>query len=229
MSPRRSTPSAARRGTRSDTATVGRSLARAFADDPVATWAAGRGFLPEPMAGRFFRAQFRTRLPHVHVAGEGRGVAVWVPPGEPHHRLRTALPVVPAVVMMVRRRLLVAAKALNAIDRVRPRDDHWYLETLGTDPGHQGRGLASAALAPVLDRADEEGVPAYLESSKEANLAFYRRHGFEEITTVDLPPDGPRVWLMWRDPLPPPQPARREATGTRDGGQPRAAKSSGAV
>lgn len=105
--------------------------------------------------------------------------------------------------MMLRHRLVVAAKALTAVDRVRPKDDHWYLETLGTDPEHQGRGLASAALAPMLARCDEEGVPAYLESSKEANLAFYRRHRFEVITQVDLPPDGPRIWLMWREPIAP--------------------------
>jgi len=46
---------------------------------------------------------------------------------------------------------------------------------------------------------DAEGLPAYLESSKESNVPFYERHGFAVTETFDLP-DGPRLWLMWRDP-----------------------------
>jgi len=70
---------------------------------------------------------------------------------------------------------------------------------LGTDPASQGRGIGSALLAPVLETCDRDGVGAYLESSKERNLAFYARHGFRMTGEVDLP-RGPRVWLMWRDP-----------------------------
>ncbi len=29
----------------------------------------------------------------------------------------------------------------------------------------------------MIERGDREGVPAYLESSKERNLDFYGRHG----------------------------------------------------
>ena len=68
-------------------------------------------------------------------------------------------------------------------------------------PVAQGRGLGSSVLAPVLGRCDDEGLGAYLESSKEENLAFYSRHGFEVTEEVQLP-GGPPVWLMWRDPLP---------------------------
>ena len=42
-------------------------------------------------------------------------------------------------------------------------------------------------------------MPAYLESSKERNVAYYARHGFRVREELDLP-RGPRVWLMWRDP-----------------------------
>jgi ribosomal protein S18 acetylase RimI-like enzyme len=73
---------------------------------------------------------------------------------------------------------------------------------LGTAAGSQGKGVGSAVLAPVLKRCDEDGIGAYLESSKESNIAFYNRHGFEVTRELPLPSGGPSVWLMWREPKP---------------------------
>ena len=50
---------------------------------------------------------------------------------------------------------------------------------------------------------DAEGLPAYLESSKESNLAFYGRHGFEVTGEIRTPRAGPTLWLMWRGARPP--------------------------
>ena len=69
---------------------------------------------------------------------------------------------------------------LRAVEAVHPKDEHWYLATLGVDPPHQGKGYGGRLLDAVLPRADEGGMPTYLETDKERNLAFYARHRFAE-------------------------------------------------
>jgi GNAT superfamily N-acetyltransferase len=97
-------------------------------------------------------------------------------------------------------RLPLVTAGLLGIQRRHPhRPPHWYLAVLGTDPVAQGNGLGSAVLGPVLEQCDGDGLGAYLESSKERNVAFYARHGFRVTEELRLP-RGPRIWAMWREP-----------------------------
>ena len=52
----------------------------------------------------------------------------------------------------------------------------------------------------MLAKCDAEGVGAYLESSKDVNVPYYRRFGFEVRQEITHGNDGPKQWLMWRDP-----------------------------
>ena len=179
------------------------ALARAFDDDPVMRW-----LLPSDRArARQLRTIFRLELRYLHLpndqvytTSEVSGGALWAPPHAwrmPPARLARALP---RLVLTLGLRLPAAMRSLSAIERLHPSEPHWYLALLGTEPAWQGKGVGSALLAPVLDRCDRDGVPAYLESSKQSNIAFYARHGFEVTGTVDLPGGGPRMWPMWREP-----------------------------
>ncbi len=85
------------------------------------------------------------------------------------------------------------------VKRHHPRRPHLYLLTLSIDPAAQRQGQGSALMAPLVERSDALGVGAFLETQREANLPFYRRFGFELTDRIDIP-DGPPVWLMWRDP-----------------------------
>ena len=77
---------------------------------------------------------------------------------------------------------------------------HWYLMSLGVDPPRQGQGVGGRLIQPILARADAERLPCYLETMKERNLPFYRRHGFEVVVEDVIPKGGPRFWTMRRDP-----------------------------
>ena len=72
-----------------------------------------------------------------------------------------------------------------------PHEPHWYLASLGTAVDRQGKGVGRALMRPVLGALRRRGLPCYLESSKERNVPFYRRHGFEVVEEVPLPATGP--------------------------------------
>jgi GNAT superfamily N-acetyltransferase len=104
-----------------------------------------------------------------------------------------------------------AATLLGAhADRVAAADDlvaghhpgqpYWFLAAVGTRPDRQGRGLATAVLAPMLRRCDRQRVAAVLDTSTRGNVRFYSRLGFE-VTAEMRPVDGsPLVWVMTRAP-----------------------------
>ncbi len=89
---------------------------------------------------------------------------------------------------------------LAAIEKKHPHAPHWYLLGLGVDPDLQGKGIGTQLMAPVLERCDREGTPAYLESSKERNVPLYERNGFRVTEEFRVPNGGPPIWMMWRDP-----------------------------
>jgi len=176
-------------------------LYRAFEDDPISAAIFPAGRHREKGLQAFFSIQMRTIYldPGTSwLAEDGSAAALWLPPGHASGGLRTLLRLTP-VVGHIGRNLVRTLRLLAAIDSEHPKAPHWYLGVLGTDPPCQGKGYGSALMAPALARADATGMPAYLESSKERNLAFYARFGFEvmkELKVRGMPP----LWPMWRKP-----------------------------
>lgn len=192
-----------RKADANDARPLGFALARAFADDPVMRW-----LLPDDAARvarlpRLFAMELRDLfLPNdeVYTTRDLAGGALWAPPNRWRTPPANLLRALPRLIWTLRGRMRTAMECVSAIEHIHPREAHWYLGVVGTDPSHQRQGVGSALLAPVLERCDRDYVPAYLESSKESNLSFYRRLGFEVTRTLDLPHGGPRIWAMWREP-----------------------------
>lgn len=192
-----------RRIDRADRGRAAAALASGFAEDPVHCWLAGVADCERRLA-RYWRATLGAILssPHgiAYAAGDLESVAVWrevdgwkVTAGE-------LVRIAPAYLAAVRARAVAGLSLLSALERAHPDEPHLYLEYLATRRDRQGRGLGAAVLQPVLDRADEEGLGCYLESSNPRNRPFYARLGFRELGEVRGRRGGPPLVPMWRAP-----------------------------
>lgn len=179
------------------------SLASAFAADPVLCWMSGQADCQRRM-GPFWRWTVDSTLRHADhlafVTDDGASAAVWrgidrwkIPPADIVRSL-------PSTLRSLRLGLVRSLGMLSAMEKAHPKEPHYYLEFLGTRADAQGRGGGSAVLAPMLERCDREGLPAYLESSNPRNIPFYARHGFVVRPPLDLPGGAPPMTPMWREP-----------------------------
>jgi len=198
------TGSSVRKATLADARRLAQALASAFQDDPVIAWIFPDerrrcGVLPAFMEFRLRNLAF----PHdeVWMTAGGAAAAVWLPPpGRWQLSRPQRLRLLPPLVRFLGLRTASVLGGLDRMEARHPHDpSHWYLFILGTEQAAQGRGLGSALLDQGLASIDADGMPVYLESSNERNLALYGRHGFEVTSEVAIP-GGPRIWPMWRAP-----------------------------
>ena len=132
--------------------------------------------------------------------GRGRSCVGLDSPGATEIAEEAEAAVEPLLVDLVGPRAAEVMELLERFDAARPKGEpHFYLSLLGTDPAHAGRGLGMALLAENLERIDQEGVPAYLESSNPANNHRYERHGFAKVGEFFPPGSDIPVTTMWRD------------------------------
>jgi GNAT superfamily N-acetyltransferase len=187
----------------SEAGRAGEALGAAFQDDPVMSWCFPRSDRRAAALGAGFELFLRrVWLEHDHcfTSDELAGAACWLPPGHWHLPVRRQLALTPSLLRLGRGRAARFVRLFALAERKHPRPPHWYLASLGVAPAHQGRGLGSRLMHPILSRCDREGTPAYLEASSPRNRALYDRHGFEVTEELELPAGGPPLWLMWRDP-----------------------------
>ena len=77
--------------------------------------------------------------------------------------------------------------------------DHWYLQTLGVEPAHQGKGYGSLLMEYMLEKIDNTNpLPVFLETSTEINVKFYKRFGFEVVKEEIIPETGVKQWYLFR-------------------------------
>jgi GNAT superfamily N-acetyltransferase len=181
-------------------------MARAFYDDPVMTWV-----LPDDAARLGSLARMFTAITrHHHLAGGGSEVAcdgpaigaaaLWDPPNRWKQTGREQFAMLPLFFRVFGFRSAHVRQIQEIMKREHPEEPHWYLAAIGSDPTVRGKGFGQVLMRSRLDRVDAEHAPAYLESTKHQNIAYYQRFGFEVTGEIVLPEGGPTMWPMWRAP-----------------------------
>jgi len=79
-------------------------------------------------------------------------------------------------------------------------DPHYYLLTLGVAPQAQGNGSGGRLVRTMVERADAESMPVYLETQRLENVPIYERFGFTVASETQIPNIGLRNWGMLRSP-----------------------------
>lgn len=184
----------------SDANAISETLARAFSDDPlICFFLPNEGERPQKMP-RLFWLLFKLGLPHgaCDVTTGCESVALWRPPNKWH------IPFHQYITHGVQFHSVFGTKnglrvmfAMDHIESRHPKEPHFYLQVIGTDPAKQGEGFGGVVMRRQLAVADARGLPAYLESSKETNIPIYQSFGFELTGEIKLP-DGPTLYPMWR-------------------------------
>jgi len=177
-------------------------LARAFQDDPAWSWVLPNARRRASLLPWLFQSGFEIADAEVWTTeGEIRGVARWMPPGQPNVHVGAMLRALVATPLRVREatnRFFAYGRAVESLRARAVPEPHWYLAGIGVDPPYQRRGIGSALLAPGLEAADDADLPCALLTNSEENLVFYRHRGFEVVLEGRTPDDGPRAWMMRR-------------------------------
>ncbi len=183
------------------------ALGRAFFDYELMVYAlaepAPRAAAVEMLYGAILSDCYR--YGQVHTTDKVAGAACWLPPGVPvpglWRQVRAGLVVLPwKFGRRGMQRLLAYDEIARALHHEFAPKPHWYLAALGVSPEFQGQGVGSDLIRPILEQADREQMPCYLDTHRERNVQLYERHGFQIGRRVV--PDGHPVpvWGMFRPP-----------------------------
>lgn len=173
------------------------ALAQAFQDDPLQTYT----FPDSEERKRLSPAHFEAVLRYGLLAGQvftgierGSGAAIWIPPGAEH------TPEMAEASGLARLPETIGAEAAGRFNRVVGYAEaahhrampipHWYVMVVGVAPAFQGQGYGRALLQPILDRAETDGVPCYLETTSRITSASTNDSGFACCSTTWSPKVG---------------------------------------
>lgn len=193
----------AHRATRDDLPAVVEVLSGAFFADRIFRWIVPDDEQRRRCAYLFYGLLVEAFWLHgeIRVTGAGKGAALWLPPAVSLVPPADAEAFTGSLVATAGDAASVArmSEVFVALDANHPAEPCWYLNFMGIDPAAQGQGLGSALLASVLEQADRDGMPAYLEASSLESRKLYERHGYVTMGEL-IVSDCPAFYPMWRLP-----------------------------
>jgi ribosomal protein S18 acetylase RimI-like enzyme len=183
-----------------DAEPLSQTLGRAFHDDPlICHFIADVAARPAKMP-RIFKLLLKLGVGYgaCHVTSGYEAATLWRPPSQWHLPFWQYITNGPELLGVFGLDAFRVMTTMDVIEKVHPKTPHWYLQVIGTDPEKQGKGFGSLIMRHQLAIADQQGMPAYLESSKESNIPIYKSFGFEVTGEIRIP-NGPVLYPMWRN------------------------------
>lgn len=174
-------------------------MARAFQDDPFVAYLVPGVERRRAKLPKMFGLLFELGHPFgaVDVTKGIEAAAIWKPPDTWHIPFWQYLKHGPSFLDIFGTGALRGLLAMDRIERVHPKEPHWYLQAIATAPEFQGKGYGGALLRDRLAMIDAVRLPAYLEASKESNVPLYANFGFVQTGEIRMP-GGPTIYPMWR-------------------------------
>jgi ribosomal protein S18 acetylase RimI-like enzyme len=125
----------------------------------------------------------------------------------PHDKDMTALRIIRSGAFFLSMKISNEAKKMkvlsNAIEKAKKSlnlDPHIHLLIMGVSQEYQGKGFGGKLIRAIIEKAEIEKKPIYLETQKEQNVALYEKYGFSVKKKIILPePLNLPMWLMVRD------------------------------
>ena len=184
------------------------ALARAFHDDPLQSYIFPDSEERAARSPAHFSALLEYGLKYGEVFSTPEathGAAVWLGPDawdvSEEKAAASGLDRLPSILgEEAAARFSGVLNAAEPLHRTAVPPKHWYVMVIGVCPTEQGKGIGRKLLQPMIDRAESEGLPVYLETAQPGNIAFYEQLGFRVIGEIDEPKSGLRLWAFRRDP-----------------------------
>ena len=182
------------------------TLVAAFSRDPIFQYIQPQeGELNHELAYDFWKASLKYCQTYncIYTTPRFKGIAFWAPPGEyPLDFLRLLQSGFYKTFFQLGFKGLIKGLPLfTLLEKYHKQDicvPHWYLFGLGVSPAYQGQGIGGLLIQPILQKADKEGLPCYLETSTPGAVRFYQKYGFEILRTGEQPVE---FWTMKREPI----------------------------
>lgn len=147
--------------------------------------------------------EYGFRYGEVYVASNNLGASIWLGPDKPLvNDLRISL--MGLILFPFKVGILNFLRMMKVMNRwaalhKQEASRHMYLMIIGVEPKEQGNGIGSKLLAPVLAKADQEGLSCYLETVTEMDVNFYQKNGFN-VVNHGIVNNKIEYWTMRREP-----------------------------
>lgn len=182
-------------------------LSRAFQNDPVFRWQIPDANKRLAKIHNFWELTLRVGIKYSEVYGTSEnleGIAIWRPPQNVNisywkfvkhggYKFQFKFGAETA------KKMTFFQAVNNSIRDIYMKTPYWYLDVIGVDPKHQGKGFARMLLKPMLKRIDKDNFPIWAETNLKRNVIFYEHFDFSILEEIIIPNTNIVNWFMIRE------------------------------